>query len=80
MRDLEVKYEALYQEYYEKRRQVIQGTLTADPESIAEFEKRAVELDDEDYKSIEAEACAAISEIKGTTSGVASFWLRGMLN
>lgn len=46
---------------------------------IAEYEKRAVELDDEDYKKVEVTPCD-VKEIQNTPHGVYGFWLRAMLN
>lgn len=46
---------------------------------IQEFEARAKELDDEDFKKVEAEPCD-VKEIQNMPLGVAGFWFRAMLN
>jgi len=61
VRELEVKYEALYQEFYDLRKDVIVGKTVSDQDALLKrFEERAVELDDENYKALEVEACDAV--------------------
>ena len=81
VRELEVKYEALYQEFYDLRKDVIVGKTVSDQDALLKrFEERAVELDDENYKALEVEACDAVQEVKGDSAGVKNYWLKGMLN
>jgi hypothetical protein len=55
---LELKYDKLYSELYEKRRKVIIGQdIDNEVSLLQEFDQRAEELNDEDYKKIEASAC-----------------------
>ena len=55
------------------------GEATPSESLIQEFDKRAKELDDDDFKKIEATACD-VKEIQNTPLGVSGFWLRAMLN
>lgn len=50
---LELKYDALYKEIYEERRKIIMGEIPPAEALVAEYEQRALELDDEDYKNLE---------------------------
>lgn len=78
-RDLEIKYDRLYKEIYEQRRLVLLGEKTPAVELIAEYDTRAKELDDEDYKKLEVNACD-VKDIQNTPLGVPGFWMRAMLN
>lgn len=78
-RDLEIKYDRLYKEIYEQRRLVLLGEKTPAAELIAEYDTRAKELDDEDYKKLEVNACD-VKDIQNTPLGVPGFWMRAMLN
>lgn len=77
-RELEIKYDKLYREIYEVRRKVIMGEAYQLEQLIADYEKRAKELDDEDYKKVEANAID-VKDIQNTPQGVPGFWLRAML-
>lgn len=46
---------------------------------LQEYEKRATELDDEDFKKVEATALD-VKDIQNTPHGVPGFWLKAMLN
>jgi hypothetical protein len=46
---------------------------------LGEYEARAKELDDEDFKKVEATP-VDVKEIQNTPLGVYGFWLRAMLN
>lgn len=46
---------------------------------MADYDKRAQELNDEDYKNVEVDA-VDVKEIQNTPLGVYGFWLRAMLN
>ena len=52
-----MKYEKLYKAVYEERRKIIMGEITPADILIQDFDKRAKELDDEDFKKVEANAC-----------------------
>jgi len=55
------------------------GKTQASEDLLGEYEKRAKELDDEDFKKVEANPCN-VKEIQNTPLGVSGFWLRAMLN
>ena len=46
---------------------------------MAEYAARATELDDEDYKKVEADPLD-VKDIQNTPLGVYGFWLKAMLN
>jgi hypothetical protein len=48
-------------------------------ELLQEYEKRAEELNDEDYKKVEATG-VDVKDIQNTPNGVPGFWLKAMLN
>lgn len=52
-RELEFKYDKLYKEIYEQRNLILKGELAPPNDLLAEYTKRATELDDEDYKKVE---------------------------
>ena len=78
-RELELKYDKLYSQVYEERKQLLLGKTVPAEAYIAEYETRAKELDDEDYKKVEVNA-VDVKEIQNTPLGVYGFWLRAMLN
>jgi hypothetical protein len=78
-RALELKYDALYREVYEERKQVLAGTKTPSDDVITVYNARAKELDDEDYKKLEINPCD-VKDIQNCPTGVPGFWLRAMLN
>lgn len=77
-RELEIKYDKLYKEVYEQRMLVLLGEKAPAEELLKEYETRAKELDDEDYKKIEVTACD-VKDIQNTPLGVPGFWMRAML-
>lgn len=78
-RELELKYDKLYQEVYEQRKKLLAGEIDPSPALLAEYEARATELNDEDYKKLEVTPCD-VKEIQNTPKGVPGFWLRAVLN
>jgi nucleosome assembly protein 1-like 1 len=58
---------------------VLAGEKAPADELVKEFEARAKELDDEDYKKVEVSACD-VKDIQNTPLGVPGFWMRAMLN
>lgn len=55
------------------------GEIPPSEELLQEYEKRAEELNDDDFKKVEVMACD-VKEIQNTPLGVSGFWLRAMLN
>lgn len=56
------------------------GNDISNPEElVAEYEKRAAELDDEDYKKVEVNPCD-VKDIQNTKNGVYGFWLKAMVH
>ena len=55
------------------------GEVDPYPEMLSEYEQRAQDLNDEDYKKVEVNPCD-VKEIQNTPKGVPGFWLRAMLN
>jgi nucleosome assembly protein 1-like 1 len=78
-RELELKYDTLYQVIYEQRRQILQGTLPPAEDLLAQYTTRAQELDDEDYKKVEVNP-VDVKDIQNTPLGIYGFWFRAMLN
>jgi nucleosome assembly protein 1-like 1 len=78
-RELELKYDKLYQEVYEQRKQLLQGATQPSEELLKQYEDRAKELDDDDFKQVEADAID-VKDIQNTPLGVYGFWFRVMLN
>lgn len=78
-RKLELKYDKLYQGIYEQRRKLVMGQAPPTDDLLQEYEKRAEELNDEDYKKVEVTPCD-VKDIQNTPLGVSGFWLRAMLN
>lgn len=58
---------------------MLAGEKAPSDELLKEFEARAKELDDEDYKKVEVSACD-VKDIQNTPLGVPGFWMRAMLN
>lgn len=77
-RELELKYDKLYNEVYEQRKQILLGTGPLPEALITEYDNRAKELDDEDFKKVEANS-VDVKEIQNTPLGVYGFWKRAML-
>ena len=73
-RELELKYDKLYKEIYHQRHQLLQGKIQPPADLIADYDLRAKELDDEDFKKIEVNPCD-VKEIQNTPLGVPGFWL-----
>jgi hypothetical protein len=69
----------MYQEIYEIRRKVIMGEGYTADELLQEYEKRASELNDEDYKKVEANT-VDVKDIQNMPVGVHAFWMKAMLN
>jgi nucleosome assembly protein 1-like 1 len=78
-RELEFKYDKLYKEIYEQRSSLLLGTKQPAGDLLAEYENRAKQLDDEDYKKVEVNP-VDVKDIQNTPLGVPGFWLRAMLN
>ena len=78
-RILELKYDKLYKQIYEERRKIVQGESAPADTLIQEFDKRAKELDDEDFKKVEANPCE-VKDIQNLPLGVPGFWLKAMIN
>ena len=74
-----MKYDKIYKEIYEMRRKVIMGESFTTDELLQEYEKRAQELNDEDYKKVEVNP-ADVKDIQNTPNGVPGFWLKAMIN
>ena len=55
-RELELKYEKLYSEVYEERKQLLSGKAALSEAYLSEYEARAKVLDDEDFKKVEVNA------------------------
>jgi hypothetical protein len=66
-------------EVYEERKQVLAGTKLPAEDALAQFNTRAKELDDEDFKKLEVQSCD-VKDIQNCPTGVPGFWLRSMLN
>lgn len=54
-RELELKYDRLYREIYEQRKQILLGTVPPPENLLAEYATRAEQLNDDDYKKLEAD-------------------------
>jgi hypothetical protein len=78
-RQLEIKYDKLYKQIYEERRKIVQGEIAPSDVLLQEFDKRAKELDDDDFKKVEANACE-VKDIQNLPLGVPGFWLKAMIN
>ena len=74
-----MKYDKLYQEIYEQRKSLLSGTVPPSEALLAEYATRATELDDEDYKKVEATPID-VKDIQNTPLGVYGFWFKAMLN
>lgn len=78
-RELELKYDKLYKEVYEQRRKILLGEVAPSDDFLQEYEQRAKELEDEDYKKLEITP-ADVKDIQNCPLGVPGFWLKAMLN
>lgn len=58
---------------------MLQGTVPPAEELIKQYEERAKELDDEDFKNVEADPID-VKDIQNTPLGVYGFWFKVMLN
>jgi len=77
---LEVKYEKLYAEIYNKRRNLITGKDDVDTALVKAFdERKQIRQADEKYAALEVELCD-VNQIQNTIKGVSGFWLRSMLS
>ena len=77
-RKLELKYDKLYQEIYEERRKIVMGEIPPNENLLQEYEKRAEELKDDDYKKVEV-VPHDFKDIQNTTSGISGFLLKAMI-
>lgn len=76
---MELEFENKYKEIYKLRYELISGNAVPDKDVIAEFDKTAEELKDDDYEKIEVVPCD-VKGIQNTPKGVSDFWLKSMLN
>jgi len=76
---LEVKYDKLYKEIYEERKKILLGLVPPTEALLQEYEQRAKELDDEDFKKVEVNPCD-VKDIQNCPVGVPGFWMKAMLN
>lgn len=56
-RNLEHEYEKQYKPTYDLRQQILSGEIEIPADLIAQFDARAEELDDEDFKTLDIELC-----------------------
>lgn len=78
-RELERKYEVLYQAVYEKRLALLSGDKAAvDPALIEKFDQRREVMQDAKYAELEVAVCD-VKDIQNTPLGVSGFWLKAML-
>ena len=79
-RQLELKYEKLYAEVYNKRRNLVTGNRDIDENLVKAFdERKQLRTADEKYAALEVELCD-VNQIQNTLKGVSGFWLRSMLS
>jgi nucleosome assembly protein 1-like 1 len=78
-RELELKYDQMYQEVYTQRKSLLLGTQAPAEALLAEYQARADELNDEDYKKVEVSPID-VKDIQNTPLGVYGFWFKAMLN
>jgi len=78
-RQLELKSEKEHAELYELRRRILLGLIPPPEDLLAQFETRAKELDDEDFKKLEVNS-VDVKDIQNTPLGVYGFWRGAMLN
>ena len=74
-----MEFEDKYKEIYDLREKILSGAIDIPQALIDEYDARAKELDDEDYKKIEVTP-ADVKDIQNTLKGVSGFWLKAMLN
>ena len=79
IRKLEVDYEHKYKEIYAKRFELTSGKGQPDAELIAQFDKRAAQLKDEEFEKLETEPCD-VKQIQNSPLGVSDFWYKALLN
>ena len=78
-RQLEIKYEKMYQQVYEKRVALLTGKADIDEELVKRFEERKELVSKEEkYSELECEICD-VKDIQNMEKGVSGFWLRAML-
>ena len=77
-RQLELKYEKLYQEVYQKRAALLRGDKAAvDDALIAKFDERAEILADPEFGTVDVQH-VEVREIQNVPNGVPSFWQKAM--
>ena len=54
---LDKKFEESYAPLYELRSKILKGEIDIPEDLIAEFDKRAEEMNDEEFKNLEVELC-----------------------
>jgi len=74
-----LKYDKLYREIYEQRKQILLGLVAPSQDSLKEYAERAKQLDDDDFKKIDVTP-SDVKDIQNTPLGVPGFWLKAMLN
>ena len=55
------------------------GKSVLDDELIANFDDRAMKMQDEDYKKLEVTPCD-VKSIQNTPKGISDFWMKAMIN
>lgn len=79
-RQLDLKYDEQYKPTYDLRSKILTGALEEIPQDlIDEYDKRAEELNDEEYKNLDVEICD-VKAMQNSPSGVPGFWLKVLLN
>jgi len=77
---LEIQFEALYEDIYRQRNEVVNGTEALNQDLIDEFDIKAKELQkDPNYKDIEIALCD-VKSTQNMPNGVAGFWVKAMCN
>lgn len=83
IRKEEIIFEEKYKEIYDLRHKNIAGAKDLDKaaqdELIKQFDERAEQMIDEDYKKLEVTPCD-VKPIQNSPSGVSDFWVRAMIN
>lgn len=74
-----MKYEELYKPTYDLRSKILKGEIEIPQELIDQFDKRAEELNDDDFKSLDVDMCD-VKAMQNSPSGVPGFWLKVLLN
>jgi len=78
-KDLDMKYEDSYKPTYDTRQQILSGKLEIPADLLAAFDKRAEELNDEEFKALDVEMCD-VTGIQNSPDGIPGFWLKVLLN